>query len=422
MHLPRGCAGSWETPPRVGRPKQVRLFWVCDFRDGLASAIRKACSGLSHLASAVLHGPSAGAAPRPFAELKCVEALEARDGGASPVSIEHHFGGGGPAPPPASKREALPVAALSITFLYQELITHRLWVARFERGGHDDATGRPPVRSLATRHWSEPAVDGWNAVAGAVELAEAWAFEGALLPPEARNAYDLPRDVRMRLTVCLSLAWKFERQLASRFPRTFYDDEPNLFSPHTCELAYLGYSFFSVEERRAFGPWCQDNGPRVRALYAEMIDLEASLLLSVPVFSTLVGGNQVRSEERLQVLLDGGALTVSEAMAARAIVPYFNAVWLNGRSERPTAGALACVAVLCVRTAAAPGHEAAVRPWFVPAERRRARALLLNALHPQDIPRALLSLGCYADPDWKHYKCISPDTLELALVASNNIV
>jgi len=400
------------------KPKAVRLVAVWDLRASLASAIRKACSGLSQLASVVLHGPTA-VAPHPFTELKCAEA---RDGGTSPVAIEHHFGGGGPVPPPASKREALPVAALSITFLYQELVRHRLWNARFERGGSGDASGRPPVRSLATRHWAEPAVDGWNAVAGAVGLAEAWAFEGALLPPEAHSAYDLPRDVRMRLTVCLSVAWKFERQLSSRFPRTFYDDEPNLVSPHTCELAYLGYSFLSVEERRAFGPWGQENGPRVRALYAEMLNLEASLLLSVPVFSTLVGGNQVRAEARLQALLDGGALTVSEAMAARAIVPYFNAVWLNGRSERPTAGALACVAALCVRAAAAPGHEAELRAWFVPAERRRARALLLNALHPQDIPRALLSLGCYADPCWKHYECISPHTLELALVASNNIV
>lgn len=393
------------------------------FKDSLASAIRKACSGLSQLASIVLHGRTA-VAPRPFAELKCVEALQARDGGASPVAIEHHFGGGGPVPPPASAREALPVAALSITFLYQELIKHRLWNARFERGGSNDASGRPPVRSLATRHWREPAVDGWNAVAGAVDLAEAWAFEGALLPPETRNAYDLPRGVRMRLTVCLSIAWKFERQLSSRFPRTFHDDEPNLVSPHTCELAYLGYSFLSTEERRAFGPWDQENGPRVRALYAEMIALEASLLMSVPVFSTLVDGNQVRAEARLQALLDGGALAVSEVMAARAIVPYFNAVRLNGRSERPTGGALACVAALCVCVcaAAAAGHEAELRPWFVPAERRSARALLINALHPQDIPRALLSLGCYADPDWKHYRCISPDTLELALVASNNNV
>jgi hypothetical protein len=143
----------------------------------------------------------------------------------------------------------------------------------------------------------------------------------------------------------------------------------------------------------------------------------------VPVFSTLVDGNQVQAEARLQALLDAGVLTVAEVMAARAIVPYFNAVWLNGRSERPTAGGLACVTALCVcSSVATPGLEAKLRPWFVPTERRRARALLLNALHPQDIPKALLSLGCYADPDWKHYDCISPHTLELALVASNKFV
>jgi hypothetical protein len=396
----------------------VRFLEACGLGGGLASAVRKACTGLSRLASFVLRGHCDGL-QRPFAELK---RGPARDGGVSPVAVEHHFGGGGPVPPPASKGKALPVAALSIAFLYRELIKHRLWSARFERGGSVGESGRVPVRSLATRHWSEPAVDGWNAVAGAVSLAEAWAFEGALLPHEATSAYDLPRDVRMRLIVCLNVAWKFERQLASHFPRIFYDSEPNLVSPHTCELAYLGYSFLSVSERQAFGSWGAENSRRVRALYAEMVSMEVSLLLRVPVFSTLVNGNQVQAEARLQVVLDGGALAVAEAMAARAIVPYFNAVWLNGRSERPTAGALACVATLCVRAASAPGKTDDLGPWFVPAERRRARALLISALHSQDVPRAILSLGCYADPDWKHYRCISPHTLELALVASNRIV
>jgi hypothetical protein len=153
-----------------------------------------------------------------------------------------------------------------------------------------------------------------------------------------------------------------------------------------------------------------------------MIALEASLLLSVPVFSTLVNGNQVQAEARLQTLLDSGALSVTDVMAARAIMPYFNAVWLNGRSEKPTAGTLACVATLCVRVAATDGNDDELRSWFIPGERRRARALLLNALHPQDIPAAIVSLGCYADPYWKHYECISPNTLERALVASNRIV
>ena len=94
------------------------------------------------------------------------------------------------------------------------------------RGG-EGAHG-PAVRSLASRHLSSPAVDGWNAVAGAVELAGAWALRSNDLPIIVYTAYDLSYETRMRLATCLSVAWKFERQLCSHFPRRFHDTEPNL--------------------------------------------------------------------------------------------------------------------------------------------------------------------------------------------------
>ena len=93
MHLPRGCSISWETPPRLGRPKQVRLFAVWEFRDNLASAIRKACSGLSQLASVVIYGPIA-VAPHPFTELKCATSSAFQSPGEGDFST--------PAPSPAA--------------------------------------------------------------------------------------------------------------------------------------------------------------------------------------------------------------------------------------------------------------------------------------------------------------------------------
>ena len=52
------------------------------------------------------------------------------------------------------------------------------------------------------------------------------------LPNVVYTAYDLSYDTRMRLAVCLSVAWKFERQLCSRFPRRFYDEAQSALSAH----------------------------------------------------------------------------------------------------------------------------------------------------------------------------------------------
>ena len=177
--------------------------------------------------------------------------------------MDHDFGVGRRQEPGARRAAGRP---FSISFLYQELIKHKLWTARFERGGDDGAHG-PAVRSLVTRHLSSPAVDGWNAVAGAVELASAWALRSNDLPIMLVTAFDLSYQTRLRLAVCLSVAWKFERQLCSHFPRRFHDAKPNLVSPHTCELAYIGLSFMT--DARAHGLWdlgqCERK-PRARAL------------------------------------------------------------------------------------------------------------------------------------------------------------
>ncbi len=338
---------------------------------------------------------------------------------ASPVSIDHRFG----APTPAQKRELLPLATLSLSYLYQELLKHKLWSARFDRGGR--CVDGPAVRSLATRHLGSPATDGWNVVAGAIELADAWAFDNAEPCTEARTSLDLPRGVRLRFVACLSVAWKFERQMCSHFPRQFYDEEPNLVAPHTCELAYLAYAFFSDTERAEFGAWNADNRARVHELYEEMVALEVALLRCVPVFTTLVYSGQARAEMRIQALLDDEMVDAEEAMIMRSIVPFFNAAWQNGYAERPSAGAMACAAMHCTRVVGiergdcADAAMALLRLAFLPAERKRAGELVRNGLFLKEMPAAIVRLGCYSDPRWTNYEYICASTLQRALALTH---
>lgn len=375
----------------------------------MTRAIRKACDGLSHLAAAFV---KAASQPGTATERRRVAELRA-----SPVSIDHQFG----EPTPAQKRTLLPLVSLSLGYLYQELLKHRLWSARFDRGGRS-ANG-PAVRSLATRHLGAPATDGWNVVAGAVDLANAWAFSGdeVHVCPATSASRDLPRNVRMRLIACLSVAWKFERQLCSRFPREFHDEKPNLVSPHTCELAYLAYAFLSQDERAEFGAWNAENRKRVRELYEEMVALEVALLTDVPVFSTLVHGNQVQAETRIQELFDAHIVDAEEAMIMRSIVPFFNAAWQNGYAEQPSAGALVCAAMHCTRVVGtgwgvcAKPSMATLRAAFVPSERRRAKELVQNGLSLKGLPTAIVLLGCYADPQWVNYEYMRASTLKRAL-------
>ena len=394
------------------RPKGSRYFHAAwTLKQCVTSAIRKACQGLSHLATTLSH-PGVHASPVIH---KYTDMCEART---SPVSVDHDFGVDDPAQ--ESVRTVVPIVLFSFSFLYQQLIKHKLWTAHFERGGDDGAHG-PAVRSLVTRHLSSPAVDGWNVVAGAVELASAWALRSNDLPIMLVTAFDLSYQTRLRLAVCLSVAWKFERQLCSHFPRRFHDAKPNLVSPHTCELAYIGLSFMTEPERTAFGTWENANASHVRALYREMLRLEMALLKDVPVFCILTNSAPVQAEARIQALFESDLVSAEGAMIARSIVPFFNVVWQNGYSPQPTGGALACAAMQCVRALATEWRgrsddaAATFRATFAAGERARARELLRSGLHLKEVPTAIVRLGCYSDPSWVNYQYMSATTLERAL-------
>ena len=216
----------------------------------------------------------------------------------SPVSIDHQFG----KPTPAQKRAVLPLATLSLNYLYQELLKHKLWNARFDRGGR--CVKGPAVRSLATRHLGSPATDGWNVVIGALELAREWALRTtSTVMPEGHDPHRLDRNTRLRLAACLSVTWKFQRSCNSHFPHRFKDvgefyGYPNLYDGHTRELAHVAYGFFFASEQTAFGGFHEDNLDQVRALYQTMILLEADLVGKVPIFSLLTDNVQVTTASR----------------------------------------------------------------------------------------------------------------------------
>ena len=334
-----------------------------------------------------------GAALKREPESPCRERL-------SPVSVQHAFGDASP----TQKLQCLPSMTLSFTHMYHNLVANRLWCANFRR-------------SLATRHLFHPSTDGWNVVAGAVELAHAWALRGTDLPADTSVPFEFSMATRFRLAACISVSWKFERAVCTHFPRRFYDQEPNLVAPHTRELAFLGYSFLYPDEQDVFGGWDEANGARIQQMYDQMIDLEFDLLNSVSVMSLLTRNAQVQSEERLQAMVDRGAVDGETAMVLRSIVPFFRVASEDGNMCRPTSGALLCAAVLCLPE----GRELAAR-WFNDEDCGLARELLWAAIQVRGTRADTLAVGCYVDSTWINHKYVCAESLERALQVANGLV
>jgi len=329
----------------------------------------------------------------------------------SPVSVQHTFGDASP----TQKLQCLPGITLSFTHMYHNLVAHNLWVTRFERGGMRG--GATAVRSLATRHLSHASTDGWNVVAGAVELACAWALRCTDLPVDTSVPFEFSMATRFRLAVCLSVSWKFQRAVCTRFPRRFYNSEPNLIAPHTRELAYIGYSFLYDDEQQAFGGWESTNTANIGQLYDQLVALEVDLLNSVNVMVLLTSNAQVQAEERMQAMVDRGAVDGEAAMVMRSIVPLFRVASEDGNMCRPTAGALLCAAVLCLPE----GREIAAK-WFNDEDCGLARDLIRAAIFVRGMAADTLAVGCYADPEWINHKYIHVEALERALQIARKLV
>lgn len=406
--------------------------------------MRKACRQVADLAKVIMRAAEDGTSGH------CGRAADSDDEGGSdgsngskcakvmraarfsPVSVQHDLGH----VPDSQLIAAMPTCTLTLTFVYNELVSRNLWNTRFHRGrarsAHDDdddarAQGPTPVRTLATRHLRHPSTDGWNVVAGASALAHQWALCREELPRyPLKDACAFSEATRIRLAVCLCVAWKFERSLSSHFPRRFYSPDPSLLSPHTHELSYVGYSFLTPDEQRAFGPWHESNTKKVQELYEAMVALEVDLLTSVNVMRLLTRNVQVLVEERIAELLATNVVDADAAMAMRSVVPFFTIASQDGKSVPPSAGGLVCAAMLCmsvpttVRAPVLHCHDT-VRKQFTAEERYEAFALLDQATHPVGLTVATLSTTCYVDEDWVHYPFVCAEALRIALFMAHDV-
>ena len=321
------------------------------------------------------------------------------------------------------KCNATPMIIAMLSYVYRGFTeTSELWDARFSNGSRC-----APVRSLSTRHLADPSCDGWNVVAGAFELVMAWALNASDFSDSPDDPFEFCKNTRMRIAVCLSVSWKFQRSLSSNFPRRWYDENPSLMSPHTHELAYIGYVFMNSEEQTSFGSWRQDNAHNIRKLYNKMIKMEAALLKGVNVMTLLTQNVQVCCEYRIETLFLKGLISDDASMAMRSIIPLFT---LTASGEKPAEGALVCAAMLCVSVSTSANVTAQVchcpetmRKNFDEHERNSAWHLVNGALHATgNVALASLRESCYTKEQWINYPFVSSDALVLALSIATSII
>lgn len=363
---------------------------------------------------------------------------------------------------------ALPLASLSLGYLYHQLVVESRWDMRFHRGARPEpppplrpvggggcgpflsaiygsqraaapaavtAEKRSRERTLATSYLSNPSVDGWNVVFGATELARAWALRDLNdfpLNPELPEEYDLPLPIRKRLAACLSLSFKFQRCTYSCFPRQFHDEEHSLLSPHTKELAHLGFALMTRSEEQEFGGWGAHNKPAIDALYTEMLALEVDLLVSTDTFSLLTCNFQVIAEDVLAGLLDRGLRTDKETLALRALAAFFGkaaAGALHASMARmppvEAATGLVCAAwVSASRSTNARlfhSSDREVRSLFDASARTIATRLLRAALVREGMQGHNLTQGAFSDPSWWGYPLVQPSALRSAIGALRQV-
>lgn len=347
----------------------------------------------------------------------------------SPVSIETDLG----VVSKANKEKLLPLTTLTVLIVYSQLVRSRKWDTRFFRGRRasrcrtgSGVDGHECVRRLATHHVGDAVADGWNCVAGAMQLVNAWALRPDEIPQALPFSFELPFDTRLRMAVCLSVSWKFQRALYSHFPRQFYNETDNahsLWAPHTYELAFIGFSFMKEDEQEQFGGWNTDNVRAIRAMYDEMLRLEVELISYNDVFAMLTNNVQVLAETLLQGLRDRRSEICADCvLAARSLVPLF-VYCAASRGPEPSAGAVVCTALLALSTTSNPRAMLPYNPEFFRAEfcnadRRASWDLIDSALRPSNLAKHAIVLGCYKDPTWVNYCFVEPQNLRAAQVAA----
>ena len=389
------------------------------------SYFRRACALIRSVVRTLMSEPSAteGATtlPLPLGGLARPQEMGKRlkRSADSPVSVVHGCAANQEVLE-THKQMLLPLTLATCLAVYSQLLGQQLWKASFSRGRRASRTdARPKDRTLVTRHLSAAGTDGWNVVAGAVQLAQAWALLAEDIPAELTGKYEYPIRTRLRLAVCLSVSWKFQRCNCSQFPRRFDTEPPSLLGPHTHELATLGYFFMTGDEQQAFGGFHVDNAEAIRKLYDDMLEHEVDLLACTNVFSLLTDNVQVQAEAWVGDLFERGVVTAEGSMATRSIVPLF--IYCASEGRVLTAGGLVCAALLALSTATHPraklAHsEAQVRAEFSQEERLEAWGLLHNALFPSKMAAYMVQNTCYSDLGFENYDFVEDCNLRAAQV------
>ena len=419
-----------------------------------ATAAVRSCAAFTKLTISTMAPVVAVAAPLAIA------AVVKRQSAPSPCSVEAHplqpsepesvpVPESVPEPAPEPETAHLPLVGLSLAYMYHEMVANGHWSAEFHRGRRPSVPppkrkaaakrvkSQPPkmglTRTLATRHLSAPCVDGWNVIIGALELARAWGLRGGpeRLADAALGEYELPLWVRMRLACCLTVAFKFQRCNYTLYPRRFHDHEnPSLFSPYTEELAHIAYAFFTIEEQVRFGQWSEANQEAIRALYAEMLALEADLVCTVSTFPLLAENVLACSELCLQRLFDRRVRTDDEVMTMRALAPFFLYATMGRTYEALTAlkketsaAALTCVTWLVASTPESgqprfKHSKTAYHFLFTQLERMWAVKILPAAADPPKIVGQLMMLGAYGDPTFALRPFLTREAVEAALATA----
>ena len=234
---------------------------------------------------------------------------------------------------------------MTIAQVYSSLCTRGLFYTRFDRrnrwilGPQSSDTlvktrmlvSTNDVRRLASRHLNHPSTDGWNVLAGAIELATQWDVvdEAAHCIPFNSNGSLV---VRKRLAVCLHVAWKFARANAATFPREFNrdtkyfdpnDSHPDPLNQCTLEAAKICYEFLLDEEKWILEKGSSSNEHILKELASLQLKDELTLILDphVCVFRAMTNNPQTRIEDRLSALIDDGTIEASFGMQIRSLSP-----------------------------------------------------------------------------------------------------
>lgn len=346
-----------------------------------------------------------------------------------------------PGDPPRSQATALQHVGHLISEIYTHVVNAGCWDTAFPRGPRPfpgrfqigrsafGIGGGPPVRRLASIHIGHPGTDGWNVIVSATELARRWALPSATPPLESTDLlFLLDRETRMRVAVSLATAWHFHRSSATRFPREYAPDLSHVegtAGAFSFELARIGYLCLYEAERRRLGPWPVG---MVVEMQTCLLDLQIGLLTGTPTFGPMVRNAQVLAEERLFALVEDGRslLTVSAALTARAVIPFFvRNLWLSNGGQlyvqvfddtpelplKNAAAALVCAAwiVISEQTHAQAEHVCA---FFDLLEQRFALAII-GAVAPAS-HSVYTHTECFASSSFYAAPYVSHDALDSA--------